>query len=72
MRSTTAATPRQLIAAAVAAKADERPGNFDWEVLADADAEYHAWLDAHHADAIAAIDAEASPANDNTHDESAA
>ena len=44
----------------------ERPGHFDWEVLADADAEYQAWLDQHRAEAIAAIDAEASPANDNS------
>ena len=69
MRTTHASTPRQLVAlvtTAPSAALTERPGSFDWEVLADADAEYRAWLDAHHADAIAAIDAEATPANDNT------
>jgi hypothetical protein len=36
----------------------------DWEVLADADAEYAAWLDEHHALALAAIDRDAPFAND--------
>jgi hypothetical protein len=40
----------------------ERPGHFDWEVLADA--EFYEWLDTAHTAALAAIDASAEPAND--------
>lgn len=36
----------------------ERPGSFDWEVLADADAEYHEWQEAQHEAALAVLDAD--------------
>jgi hypothetical protein len=42
----------------------ERPGHFDWEALADADAEYHEWLEARKDEAVASIDLSVAPAND--------
>jgi hypothetical protein len=43
----------------------ERPGHFDWEILADADAELQAWHEIPLL-AYAAIDTSAAPANDTT------
>jgi hypothetical protein len=60
--------PRHWVTTTTAASVTvvfERPGAFDWEVLADADAELHAWLANHHEEALAMIDASAEPANDN-------
>jgi hypothetical protein len=37
----------------------ERPGGVDWEVLADADAEYREWLEARHAVDLSALDLDA-------------
>jgi hypothetical protein len=41
---------------------EQRPDTFDWEVLADEDAEYREWVEARQLEDLVAIDAD--PAND--------